>query len=179
MVKSKAAKRYAKALFSLSIEQQQLEEIRGDMQDLAGLAGDSQDFFRFIRNPVIPGDRRRSVLHEIFHEKVRPGTYKFLLLLDDKRRLNELPDVCEVFEELYYEREGILKVHVTSATPLSAGQSTALQDRLKVKFSKEIELTTEEDPSQMGGLRIQAGDQIFDSSIAAQLEIAKTRLMHA
>jgi len=179
MVTSKAAKRYAKALFSLSIEQQQLEEIRNDVKNLAGLARDSQEFGRFIRNPVIPGDRRRSVLNEILKDKVRRGTFVFLLLLDEKRRLDELPDVCEFFEQLYYERQGILKVHVTSATQLSAEQTSAIQDRLRVKFSKEIELTTEEDPAQMGGLRIQAGDQIFDSSIAAQLEIAKTRLMHA
>ena len=105
--------------------------------------------------------------------------YRFLLLLDEKGRLDELADVCEVFEQLYYERQGIVKVHVTSAVPLSPEQSTAVQDGLRTKFAKEIDLSVEEDPALIGGLRIQAGDQIFDSSIAAQLEMAKTKLMHA
>ena len=179
MVRSKAAKRYAKALFSLSIEQRLLEEIRGEVAKLAGLVSGSEAFSRFIRNPVIPADRRQNVLQEIFQGQVHSMLYRFLLLLDEKGRLDELADVCEVFEQLYYERQGIVKVHVTSAVPLSPEQSTAVQDGLRTKFAKEIDLSVEEDPALIGGLRIQAGDQIFDSSIAAQLEMAKTKLMHA
>lgn len=67
-------------------------------------------------------------------------------------------------------KKGPTKVTVTSAVPLTADENATLLQRLQAKHGEDIEVTYAVDPSIIGGVILQVGDHVIDSSIARKLE---------
>jgi len=94
----------------------------------------------------------------------------FIGTLAQNRRLEHLPAIAELFDELKREREGVLHVTVRAAIPVEGAQAEALKQALKRRFSREIELVSVIDESVIGGAVIDAGDVVIDASVRGRLE---------
>lgn len=176
---SKAARRYAKALYALARDREVLGPVREDVAALLQLCGTCQDFSRFITNPVIPRHQRSSILETMFEPSAHPLTLRFLVFLDSKDRLDSLEDVCSVFIDLYQKEHKILPVNIVSAFSLNEDHIQRICDTFKQKFSKTIQHTTQVDPSLIGGFKVRVEDTIYDYSIHTQLEVLREKLLHA
>ena len=97
----------------------------------------------------------------------------------DAMQRNLLEEIQSVYESLYCDHQGILRVRITSASRLETRQVDAIKERLKKKYEKDIEPAVDEDPSLIGGLQIRVGDTIFDHSIASRLQAFKRKLINA
>ena len=64
----KVANRYAKALFSLALENGQLEEVHKDMQMIMGL--NHAEFSRMMVSPVINSDAKAKAFDAIFGSRI-------------------------------------------------------------------------------------------------------------
>lgn len=175
---SKAAKRYARAFFQLTSEQEELDDTRQDMLALRDISSRSADFQQFIKNPVLPSDQQKTVLQSLF-EAAHPSTLRFLQFLVDKKRLGDMTSICDFFEQFYCAKNNILKVTITSASPLDEEQLSVLQERLESRFNKTIEAIAMLDPTLLGGFRVKVGDTIHDYSIQAQLKRLREQLINA
>jgi F-type H+-transporting ATPase subunit delta len=103
---------------------------------------------------------------------------KFVALLVENRRVDLMPDITALFEELKRESERVLKVTVRSAVPFANGQADAIKAALKKRFGRDIELEQRVDESVIGGAVIDAGDMVIDGSVRgrlARLESALTQ----
>lgn len=100
---------------------------------------------------------------------------RFLTELAENRRLPLLPEVAALFETYKRESASQLLVKVTSAMRLDAAQAEKLKASLKRRFKRDIELETEIDPSLLGGVKIDAGNEVIDGSARGRLK----RLAHA
>lgn len=94
----------------------------------------------------------------------------FLSVLAHYDRLLLLTDIFAQYEALRRDAEARVYVHVTSAHPVSDEQSQALNDRLKKRFGREIDLDIEIDPALIGGAIIRAGDEVIDGSVRGRIE---------
>jgi len=61
-------------------------------------------------------------------------------------------------------------VRVTVARELTDAERADVQRRLAQATGKQIDLTTEIDPSILGGIVIRMGDRLIDASVAGRLE---------
>ena len=175
---SKAAKRYARAFFQLASDQEELDATRQDMLILKDLSSGSTEFQQFIKNPVLPADQQKKVLQSLF-EAAHPSTLRFLQFLVDKKRLGDMMSICEFYEQFYCAKNNILKVTITSASPLDEEQLAAIRERLESRFEKTIEAISILDPLLLGGFRVKVGDTIHDYSIQAQLQRLREQLINA
>jgi F-type H+-transporting ATPase subunit delta len=66
--------------------------------------------------------------------------------------------------------------HATVAAPLSAKHQDRLQAALSKVFSHEVQLNVDVDPTIVGGVRVEVGDEVVDGSILRRLEEAQRRL---
>ena len=171
-----AAKRYAKALFDLANEQNQIDSIYKDIQSLFEIIQSSTDLVRFLKDPLIPLKTQQSILRQIFESKVESLTLRFLIFLAEKDRLNLLKEICESFEEIYFDHKGIVRAKITAFGELSKTQLSDLVHHLKLKLRKEIQPQLIIDRSILGGLKIQIADDIQDFSFLTQLEKIKKQL---
>jgi F-type H+-transporting ATPase subunit delta len=168
------ARPYAQALFDLAKSENSLDRVEQGLADVGQLAGDSQDFSRFLRSPVIGADAKAVVLDKILTE-IKPDTTvaNLLRVVARNGRLFALPAIIKTFGELAAKARGEISADVTSAAPLSASQISTLAETLKQKIGKTVTLTQHVDPSLIGGLVVKVGSQMIDSSLKTKLTAMK------
>ncbi|MDW8480298.1 MAG: F0F1 ATP synthase subunit delta [Xanthomonadales bacterium] len=94
----------------------------------------------------------------------------FLALLAERGRLSLLPEIARQFEALRAEAEGRLVGRLRSARPLSEAEVAAIAAALGRRLGRQLELSTEVDPSLLGGFLVALGDRVIDLSVRGGLE---------
>ena len=65
---------------------------------------------------------------------------------------------------------------VTVAQPLSPEQQDRLTAALSASYGRELVLNVHVDPEVVGGVRVQVGDEVMNSTISDRLADARRRL---
>jgi len=173
-VLTQIARPYASALFDLASSENQLASVETSLSDVTRLIGESADFSRFLRSPVISADTKASALDALLDKaKTHPLVANFLRLVAKNGRLFALDAIIAGFRDLAAKARGEVTADVTSAAPLNAEQVKALGDTLKVKIGKTVTLNQFVDPSLIGGLQVKVGSQMIDSSLKTKLAAMK------
>ena len=165
MQNSLLAKRYAKALFELSLELKKLEGVKKDMDLLMGTISESKEFSQFLVSPVIRADKKMAILHSIFQDKVEAVMLKFFELLAKNRREANLKGIAEEFIELYKEHKNITTVTVKTAVRISDTLKKDILQRLSRYTGGTIDLVEVVDEKLIGGFIVSIRDQQYDASL--------------
>jgi len=99
-----------------------------------------------------------------------------VLLLLRRGRIDLLPRVAREFARLDDLRNGVVNATATSAAPLDPDEVRALTARLQRLTGGRVELTTNVDPSLLGGVVVRLGDRLIDGSVRGRLERLRSRL---
>ena len=165
------AGRYAKALFDLAQEAGAVDALRADAQAVLSAIGDSADLSRAINDPSISREGMGAAMAKLADAiGVQPIMKKFLGLMAQKRRLAELPRALRGFESLVAAARGEATAKVVSAAPLSDAQQAKLGEALsKMAGGQQVYMQVEVDPELIGGLVVQLGSKMIDTSIRSKL----------
>ena len=85
-------------------------------------------------------------------------------------------DIINTIEKLMSGLKGEMSATITSAKVLKEEELKHIKDKLKDKFSSEFNINTIVDETLIGGLKIQVGSQMIDSSIKNQLQTLKEKM---
>jgi len=183
-VQSKAARRYARALFSLAREENVVGPIRSELDDMARLFAANPDLRRRLFQPLHPVRERREVMTSLCVQGHGSQMIRnFFAYLIEQRRLVAFETIHDEFNRLADEAAGLVRAEVRSASPLRDEQRARLVDALARRTGKEIELTVHVDPSLIGGVIATVGGLVFDGSLRTQLmqlhgRLTQSRSMH-
>jgi F-type H+-transporting ATPase subunit delta len=173
-VLTQIARPYAAALFDLAKSEGSVDAVESGLVELQKLSGESEDFRRFLRSPVISADLKSGAVDAILSKTNLNGTVNnFVKVVARNGRLFALPAIIKAFQVLAAGSRGEVSADVTSATPLNKSQVAALADTLKAKIGKTVTLTEHVDPSLIGGLVVKVGSQMIDSSLKTKLSAMK------
>lgn len=168
------ARPYAAALYDLAQGENTVAAVEAGLVSIAQLAGESQDFERFLRSPVISADVKAATIETILAQaKVHPTVANFVKVVARNGRLFVLPTIIKSFRVLAAEGRGEIAADVTSAAPLSRAQLSDLAKTLKGKIGKTVTLNEHVDPSLIGGLVVKVGSRMIDSSLKTKLTAMK------
>ena len=169
-MQSKAARRYARALFSLAREEDEVTSIRRELDDMARLLSANPDLQRHLFQPLHPVRERREVLKSLCEQgRGSQMIRNFFAYLIEQRRLVAFDAIHDEFNRLADEAAGRVRAEVRSASPLRDQQRARLIDALAQRTGKEIELSVHVDPSLIGGAIATVGGLVFDGSLRTQL----------
>ena len=175
---SKAAKRYAKALFELANEKNELQTIHSDLSMIYNAIQQSPDLQKALSNPTINTSKKSEIVNKIFTSKVSPLTVNLLHTLASNDRLNILGDIYKAFDNFYKKQKGIINATVTTAVPLNDKLEQQIYQKIKdLTGSKEIDLLKIIDPSILGGFVLNVEDLRYDASIKGKLAKIKSKLV--
>ena len=164
------AGRYASALYDLALAQGSVAVVEGDLDTLASAIRESDDLAALIRNPEVRREDLAKAIAAVGNLlELSPLTGNFLGVLAANRRLAKLPDMARAFAAIAAAERGEVSATVTSAHPLDAGQIAALAEKLKVLEGCDVKLNAVVDPAILGGLVVQIGSRMIDSSIRTRL----------
>ncbi len=165
---------YAKALFLVASDTDQLDAVNEDMRLVAGTCADNHILGTVFANPVIPEHRKTGVLRDLFGERVSKVTMLFLEFVVRKRRTVNLRGIADAFVQLYRDHKNIVLSQLVTATPVSDDVKDAVCQKVGDFTHKSVELETVVDPSILGGLSITFDGNMYDariSSAVAQLRM--------
>jgi F-type H+-transporting ATPase subunit delta len=176
--RNRLARVYAEALLAVADQTGQTTTV---VDELDGLVSDvlakSPDVAAFFASPAINKKAKGPVLQQAFGGKTSEILTNFLNVLNANGRLGMLPQIRLAVRDLTDSRSNLVRVKVTSAVPLGAEQQAKIKQTLQAALKKEPVLTVVENPDLLGGLVVQFGDKVVDSSVRSRLDALRAALM--
>jgi len=168
---SKIAAPYARALFDFSVDKNIMHQITADFQNLEIFLDESNELTDYLNNPLVTQDAKREVLTKTLKSQINSETFKFLMVLVSRDRINLLKSVINNYLALVYETASIKTIEVVTAVEFSNAQKNTLIQKLKeLTNAREIKLAITVDPNLIGGFLIKTESKIIDFSIKNQLQ---------
>ena len=175
-----SAGRYSLALFELSEENNLLSQIEDQSLSMLNLINQSNDFYNLIKDPTINQEDLSKVINIIVEKNKFDTLFKnFLNFLIQKRRFFFIESILESFIETCSIKRGELKAELKSAKNLSSDEITKITELLTKNFSSKIKLNYKHDESLIGGLVVQVGSTMVDTSIKNKLQQIENRMIEA
>jgi F-type H+-transporting ATPase subunit delta len=169
--------RFARALYQAADAENLIDTVEQDVDMLIRIGDASPEIGAFLRSPVIDHWRKKSVIREVLKDRVSPLMLNFMLLVTDKGREAYYREIAREFRGLLDERRNIQRVTVTSAVELSADERGDIERKLSASMGKTVVATFKVDPAVLGGMVVQAGDTVHDSSLRHHLNVLRTRMI--
>lgn len=173
MNEKKISSRYAKAIYGLAKQNNLQDNILADFKFIVHTIHQSRDLKNLMTSPVVAGDKKLSILKEIFGEKISELTIRFFMLLTEKSREYLFVSIAREFELIYNEEHNRLPVTIYSSIELDKNSQVDIQNKLADWTKKSIMPDYKIDNNMLGGLKINISDWVFDASIQNQLEKLK------
>lgn len=177
MLNIQLARKYARALFELALEEHKLVEYGQELSDVRNGIESVPIAGAFLSNPQVERQAKKELIKKLFEGEVSEDVYHFLLLLVDKRRMSLFPAIVSQYEELSNEARHIVVADVTTARTLSKEQKDKLEDKLEVVTGKTVKVRLHEDPKIIGGVIVRIGDKRIDGSVTGKLSALAGELM--
>ncbi|RPF54110.1 F0F1 ATP synthase subunit delta [Aquisalibacillus elongatus] len=179
MSQSVAAKRYAVALFEIGKGKSNLDQLEEELLVVQDVFNHDESLSDFLNNPRVSGDQKKEFVRQVFKD-VSQDTLNTLLLLIDKRRVDIVQDLVSEFVSMKNEARGIAEADVYSVRELTEDETKQIQDVFAKKMTiNTLRINNIVDPSILGGLRIQVGNQIYDGTVKTQLKRLEQNLVTA
>jgi len=175
-----SAERYSLALFELSEENDLLSPIEEQAFSVLNLINRSDDFSNLIKDPTISQENLSKIINEIVENNKFDTLFKnFLNFLIQKRRFFFIERILKSFIEICSRKRGELKAELKSAKNLTDNEITKITELLTKNFSSQIKLNYKHDESLIGGLVVQVGSIMVDTSIKNKLQQIENRMIEA
>ena len=162
------ANKYARAIFELALEQNNLDDFDRDLAFVNNELFAIPQVVSFFHNPLVPVSAKKDLISKTLEGEVSATVLNFLFLLSDKSRIAFFPDIYHIFSNLKNDAQGILVADVTTAFPLSKELEKKLGLKLAEVTRKKIKIRRHEDKSILGGIIVSIGDKRIDGSVSGK-----------
>jgi F-type H+-transporting ATPase subunit delta len=171
LLASKIANPYARALFDFSVEKNIMHQITSDFQNLEIFLNENKELTNYLNNPIVSSDAKSKILTQILNSQLNTETFKFLMVLISRDRINLLASIIDKYLELVYEAASIRMIEVLTAYPLDNYQKNTLIQKLKdLTGAREVRLIITVDSSLIGGFLIKTESKVIDFTIKNKLQ---------
>ena len=168
---SETSERYSRALFEVANETNELDKIENDVRNFQSLFNSSSEIKNFIQNPTQSKNTQNSVIN-LLSEKlgISKNLKNFFLLLIEKRRIFFVKKISESFLRLCSKKTGEIKASLISSKELSSTELNEISKDLSKSMRSIIKLDYKVDKDLIGGLKLQLGSFMIDTSIKNKLK---------
>jgi len=176
---STIARRYTVGLFGYAQEHGVLNVVDAGLKVVADAVADHVEFKHLLEHPLITADRKTVMVNEVFGQAVDPVVTRFVKLLIDNGRADQIQDVYASFHTLAEDARGVVEVTVESALPLNADQVAEIEKELSSVFNKKAQAVVQVKPELIAGYRVQVGNRVLDATVKAALRQFSGQLLHS
>ena len=170
---------YGQAIFELAEQSGQLDEVANEMQQIGELWASNEQFAWLLSSQMLSTSDRNSVIETLFGNRISKILCRFLLVANQRNRLDRLRGIIRAFARLMDEHRGLIVVDAFVAQRMDDAAAKTTADRLSVALNRRVVLHQYVDPQMLGGLKLRVGDRLIDGSVATQLRRIKNKLISA
>jgi|1186.fasta_scaffold40737_2 F-type H+-transporting ATPase subunit delta len=125
---------------------------------------------------TVGAERKAELVRTLLQGKVSPESLRLAVQAAVSPRGRRTEQVLEDYLAAAAARRRQLVADVVAATPLTEGQRARLSTALRRIYGRDIRINLDVDPEVLGGLRIQIGGELIDSTVLARLHDARRSL---
>ena len=171
---------YSQALYELAKEDKSLDQIELQVSSVINLISNSKDFKYLIKDPTIKQDDQSNIINLIAEKfNFNPLFKKFLNFLINKRRMFFVESILRDFIIICSNMRGEILAKLTAAKELNNTEIDKIKNELTKYFGLNVILKYKYDPNLIGGLIIQVGSVMIDTSIKNKLNKIETKMIEA
>ena len=177
---STSANRYSLALYELASETNLLTQVEKNSFAFLNLVSNNKEFKNFLKDPTVSRDLLINIINKIAENSKLETLFKnFLSFLIKKRRFFYIEQILRSFIEICSEKRGELKAEIKSAKELTQEEINKITEELSNNFKSKIKLNYNHDKGLIGGLVVQVGSTMIDTSIKNKLQQIENRMVEA
>ena len=172
--------RYALALYELAQENSEIGKIELETKSIQELCYRSSEFRSLIKDPTNKKNEQLNAIKAMCDQfKFSKIFTKFLCFVCFKRRLFFIEKILINFLQIASKKRGEIKAQLSSSKELSPGELEKIQQELSENFASKIKLDYKYDSTLIGGLIIQIGSIMIDTSIKNKLKRLEMKMVEA
>jgi ATP synthase F1 delta subunit len=169
---------YARSLFEVAMDQNQLDEIHEQLDEFADVLSENRQLQLFFFSPYFSSDEKKDGVAKVI-DAGNEYFVRFLELLAEKHRLPVLFRIRTEFDSLWAKEQRLLEVSVTSAVDLDEETVKGIGKKIEEQTGHRVELAAQVDPDLIGGLVIRVGNMVLDASVRNRLERLRRQVASA
>ena len=167
-------RRYTRGVLNFAQQTNALEQWRRDLAVLQTLCEDGSIRY-FLEDPRLPVDARLDLVSKAVGDGISAAGLELLRVLVEDRAIRIVPQLARQYLREADRIEGIARVRVTTAEPLSDDLRTQLRRYLE-RDGRTVILEEAVDPAIVGGLILREEDRLLDLSVIASLKAMEEQL---
>ena len=168
---TETSERYSRALFEISRDSDDLDKVESDIKNFKLIYDKNLEVRNFIKDPsqIITEQNK---LVNLISDKLNfsKNVQKFLLLLIEKRRIFFVNKIIESFLRLCSQKRGEIKASLISSKELSQTELSDISTDLSKSMGSTLKFDYKVDKELIGGLKLQLGSIMIDTSIRNKLK---------
>ena len=177
---SEISQRYALALYELSSEKNQTEEFVSNILNLKRIFNSNEDLRNFVKNPTHSVEKQKIVFDKLltllnFNYMVK----NFFSVLIIKKRIFFLDIIIDEFLKLISIKKGEISGSLISSKKIDKNTILDIEKEISTNIKRSIKLNLKIDESLIGGIIIQIGSLMIDTSIKNKLQKYKKLMVEA
>jgi F-type H+-transporting ATPase subunit delta len=172
------SERYSRALFEVSNEAGELEKNEADIKKFQSLHDNSLELKNFVENPINNIKTQNTILN-LLSEKLdfSKNLKNFFLLLIKKRRIFFVRKIVDIFLKLCSKKRGEIKASLISSKELTTFELENINKELSLSMGSTIKFDYKVDKDLIGGLKLQLGSFMIDTSIKNKLKKYEQKML--
>lgn len=179
MSNSIVANRYALALFKAAQAKGEVEAVQQQLLEIKKIFVESAELKVLLETPRLSNTKKKELLSQLLN-----GANQLILntvyVLLDKKRMDEIINLVDEYIIVANDAAGIADAKVYSTQALTADEEASISTAFAAKVGKQsLRIENIIDESLIGGVRVQIGNRIFDSSLSGKLNRLKKDLIRS
>ena len=168
---SETSERYSRALFEVSNESNELDKTESDIKIFKSLINSSSEIQNFVKDPTQSIEQQKKAI-SVLSENLTfsKNLQNFFLLLIEKRRIFFVTKIFESFLKLCSKKRGEFKASLISSKELSQTELEQMSKDLSQSMGATLKFDYKVDKELIGGLKLQLGSFMIDTSIKNKLK---------
>jgi len=177
MTRLTIAKKYAKALLEIGLQDGNYETLGHDLNKMAELLRESNELRIALRSPAFPKPNRAAIGRRIAKRLGLAATpIKFIELLIRRKRMDLFLEIAKAYADRWDQVAGRSRATLVIPAELPPNLVQVIKSLLEGLTGKEVILSIEKDPSLIGGFLVKIGNIVYDGSLKVQIAKLKDTL---
>ena len=174
-MQSRAAIRYAKAIYEIAIEENSINDVLSNMEFIKELSNSSSDFKNLLSNSHINSQAKKEIILSLIVNSNKL-TGKLIDLLINNKRVSIISDIATSFINIYNKNNNINEATVITASQINNKLESEILSKINISNSESVTLTKVIDPNIIGGFIIRFGGKEYNASVKQKLNNLKKEL---
>lgn len=160
---------YAKALLLLAQDMDVVDQVAEDMRFVSNVYVENRELNVVFANPVIPVDKKVSVVKELFENRVSEVTMVFLVFVTRKNRSINMRGMAEAYIKMFRDYRGIVLTDLVTHQSIDDIARKLVTEMVETYTGKTVELHDHTDPNMFGSFKLEFDNKMYDARIRTKI----------